>query len=114
LHNANPWIKQFFPNFKPRNTGEGQVAEATFPSRIIEPMLSRFGQRLDSFFMRMTSRRWRKMYGNEYGKKDFDIAFKTKKHVSKNHPKNYQKRILDLYDMKLEEYKSRFGLLSKT
>ena len=114
LQNANPWIKQFFPNFKPRNTGEGQAPEVTFPARIFEPMLSRFCQRLDSFFMRMTSKRWQKMYGSDYGKKDFDIAFKTKKHVSKNHPKNYQKRILDLYEMKLDEYKSRFGLLSKT
>jgi hypothetical protein len=114
LQRANSWINEYFPNFTPRNTGNGESTSVGFPRKIVEPLLSRFGQVLDNVFMQMTSSRWRKIYGDEYGEKDFEIAFKTKKYVSKNHPKNYQKKILALYEMKLEEYKSRFGLLSKT
>jgi hypothetical protein len=69
-------------------------------------------QGLDRFFMAITLRRWNKMYGGRYSRADFAIAFKTRRYVSKNHPNHYQKKILERYDSKIEEFRNRLPQLS--
>jgi hypothetical protein len=35
---------------------------------------------------------------------DFDIALKTRKYVSKHHPRNFQSRVLDALDKRVSEF----------
>jgi hypothetical protein len=50
---------------------------------------------LNRFFMKLTDRKWRKKWQKRgYPQEDYALAFKTTPHISKNHPKNYQKLIL--------------------
>ena len=70
-----------------------------------------FAKHCEAFFMHVTLRRWKTKYQTKYNKADFEVAFKTKAYVSKNHPNNYQQKVMELYEEKL----STFGKLnSKT
>ncbi|MEO5602535.1 MAG: hypothetical protein ABIR06_16555 [Cyclobacteriaceae bacterium] len=109
LQSSNPWQKDFLPNFRQRNSAHEEKLIFNPAIRLIEMLLNIFGQGLDNFFMRLTFKRWNKIYGDRYGHTDFNIAFKTKKYVSKNHPKNYQKTILDLLQCKLVNFQNQFN-----
>lgn len=112
LQASNHWVRDFFPNFRIRSIDHAEKKHSNSFRKIIEYVLNPFVHILDNFFMRMTLRRWNKIYRKNYKKKDFHIAFKTKRYVSKNHPKHYQKKILDLYQLKLIQYKSKFDQLA--
>lgn len=48
------------------------------------------------FFMKLTDEKWKKKWKKKgYPMEDYPLAFKTTPYVSKNHPKNYQKKILN-------------------
>jgi predicted nucleotidyltransferase len=106
---SNQWLHEYLPNFRERrNEGSDQVPSLLL-KKFFEFSLNPFSLPLDRFFMWLTQRRWKRLYGKKYDKKDFDLAFKTLPYVSKNHPNNYQKKILDLYQFKVNEYTRRFG-----
>ncbi len=109
---SNPWVTGFFPNFRPPIPGEGSDRRPHRLKRLSEFLLMPVAQGLDRFFMAITLRRWKKMYGSRYSRADFAIAFKTRRYVSKNHPNHYQKKILERYDSKIEEFRNRLPQLS--
>jgi hypothetical protein len=106
---SNRWVHEFFPNFRSRESHDADKGETHFMRSFSEFLLNPCSELLDKLFMSMTLKRWNKLYGEKYDKNDFDIAFKTRRYVSKNHPNHYQKKVLDLYQCKLVEYKSRVG-----
>lgn len=113
LQASNLWLKDFFPNFQARSIHDHEKIHSVFSGKVIEFLPDPVIQFMDNFFMRMTLRRWEKIYEKDFEKKDFQIAFKTKRYVSKNHPKHYQKKILDMYQVRLDQYKCRFDELAK-
>jgi hypothetical protein len=62
--------------------------------------------------MNLFLERWKKLYQHNSKEKDFEIAFKTKKQVSKSHPKHYQKTVLERYDQKLCDLNDKFSRIS--
>lgn len=53
-------------------------------------------QSLNCWLMKLTDRKWRKKWQKRgYPMEDYGLAFKTTPYISKNHPKNYQKNILN-------------------
>ena len=103
LHEKNyEWLIRFFPNFKPRMVDKTVSKPETlknFAEKIIDIF---FGNLLDKAFMRLTLKRWKKIYNTGYTEKEFNIAFKTKPYASKNHPRNFQKKVMDAYQQRLE------------
>lgn len=111
LLRSNRWVFDYFPNYKPRpRRSNGPVSSRL--QAICEFLLRPFAPWLDTFFMTVSGQRWKRLYGNDYSKEDFDVAFKTRRHVSKNHPHFYQKRVLDLYRKKLAELDHRMKALT--
>lgn len=54
---------------------------------------------LNQFLMKLTDNKWRKKWRKRnFPEDEYDLCFKTTPFVSKNHPKNYQKRILELIE----------------
>lgn len=101
---ANAWTLRYFPNSAPRDT-EAIKDGKSLIKKVGEKLLNNgFGTRLDQYFMQLTLKRWKSLFGKEYSKKDFEIAFKTKKYASKNHPRFYQKKILDAYQNKIAQF----------
>lgn len=100
-----PWLRKYFPNFKPRSTDNVLPIRLTTGKRFIEFVISAlFGNVLEKFFMKTTLSRWKKLYRGRYNPEDFAVAFKTKKHASKNHPRHYQKSVMELYQQRVAEF----------
>lgn len=107
----NAWLLSFFPNYRPRDTDNATPARSGWFKNLLEKTINLFGgDRLEHYFMQMTWQRWMMMYGKKYGASDFQVAFKTKNHVSKNHPRHYQKKVVTLYLEKVRAYSEKFNL----
>jgi hypothetical protein len=104
LHLKNNWIKRYFPNYISRPTDNVPQVQNNSIKNILEKVLSPFASVTEKFLMQLTLRRWKRKHQAGYSEADFKIAFKTKKHASKNHPKHYQRKIMDLYQQKLEAF----------
>jgi hypothetical protein len=51
--------------------------------------------------MELTDKKWRKKWARKnFPMEAYDLAFKTRLYVSKNHDKNYQEKILKQYEDK--------------
>jgi hypothetical protein len=51
---------------------------------------------VNRMLMRMTDTKWQKKWARKgYPAEDYDLAFKTRINISKNHKANYQKRLLE-------------------
>jgi predicted nucleotidyltransferase len=102
--NKNQWTKNHLPNM--RGDREAFISEnVSRVKKIIERMLSgSAGEKLDLYFMKVAIERWRRQFGNSFATKDFEIAFKSKRNVSKNHPRFFQKQILNHYQEKIEQF----------
>jgi len=110
LIDKNQWLKKFLPNYQQREIQSANSHKYHF-KRLSEKIIDLFGaDKIDSFFMNITQKRWEQLYKNKYPENDFKIAFKTKKSASKNHPKYYQKKVVDLYHDKLKQFEKRFNI----
>jgi len=96
---SNGWIKSYFPNYQPRST------EAVPPC-----IKNRWKQLSESVFNLMGGDRLEKIYEPHYSKNDFEIAFKTKPYASKGHEKNFQRKVLDAYQQKLDEFGNKLRI----
>jgi hypothetical protein len=43
-------------------------------------------------------------------KTDFDVAMKSTKNISKHHPSNFQKKVIQALNNKLEEVEQKFNI----
>lgn len=91
----NQWLSHFVPNFIPFQKAKYPLKKGIL-KRSIETLFNvLFAERLNRALMRLTDAKWRakwKKYG--YSSEEYELAFRTKIHVSKNHPKNFQKLVL--------------------
>jgi hypothetical protein len=108
LLEANTWVKQFFPNTNRRETDLTGDVTPSHLKRFLEKILSISW--LEIYFMNISQNRWKKKYEKKYADADFQVAFKTKLHVSKNHPNQYQTKIMDLYLQKLKEFSVKHNM----
>lgn len=107
----NSWLREFFPNFKPRSL-EGVPEGKSKPfKRFSENLTSVLGgDFLNHFFMSLTQKRWNTLYKRSYSDKDFTIAFKTKEYTSKNHPNHFQRKVIERYTQKLNDYAAKHAI----
>jgi hypothetical protein len=103
LLQVNSWIKEFFPNYTPRNSSAVKVSKSSLTKRLLEKVLNLFfANTLESYFQHKTLSRWKRLYQKNYSATDFKVAFKSKSYASKNHDRNFQRKIMDLYEEKLK------------
>lgn len=111
LQDANSWLLTFFPNYSPRSCDDVPASKTGRGKKFLEKIINVLGgDGLEERFMKMTWQRWMSVYGAKYTRQDFDVAFKTKKHASKNHPRHYQKKVIALYLQKIKDYSQKFNL----
>lgn len=108
---ANYWIKTYLPNHTSRSIENVFPYRSSWFKQQLETFINFSGaDGFERFSLKVFSARWRKLYQNNYSKTDFEIAFKSKKYVSKGHPKNYQRKVLDLYEQKLQEFGNKLSI----
>ena len=101
---ANSWTKNFLPNNYMHISSAKEIRGNWF-SFIIEKLLNNeFGNRLDSFLMKMTDKSWsaktRKKKRNTRG---VLMSLRASKHYSKPDPANFQNKLLKLYENNLTD-----------
>lgn len=105
----NKWVDKFYPNTNFRKPLLGKIAKKPF-SRFLQlllfPLLSQW---LDKLTMRLTLNVWKKKFGN-FEPKDFDLALKSRKYVSKHHPQNFQKKVLSEFEERVNEFEKKHNL----
>ena len=81
-----------------------------WPSKIVERICNgKLGSWLDEYFKSVSYRRWQKKF-KAMDKDQFAIALKTEKNVSKHHPQNFQKKVLELLNAKYKEVNQKYNL----
>ena len=110
FQNKNNWSKTNFPN-----TLETQYKYLTnvkpyFASKCIEKILNgSLGEKLDDIFKNLTIKKWSSKF-THLEKEQFKIALKSTKSVSKHHPKNFQKKVINAYQKKQLEFEKKFKI----
>jgi hypothetical protein len=104
LHQSNHWLLNFFPNYTSRDTRDVAKLKSSAIKTATEKILAPVAELLEKYFMRLTLKRWKRIYQKDYPDADFKVAFKTKKYASKNHPKHHQRKVMDLYQEKLKVF----------
>lgn len=98
LEDANKWVKRYLPNGyvgfsrSPAAIHDGKTSLKTALEFVINKF---FPLKLNGSLMKITDTKWRKKWAKKnFPMEEYDLAFKTTLHISKNHPKNHQKRVL--------------------
>ena len=102
----NKWTKDHFPNLSRQRTAfiiEKDLAIKRFFEKVFS---GRMGDGIDRWMMKLAILRWKRLYGNSLAQDEFNIAFKSKRNISKNHPRFFQKRILRHFQEKIERFET--------
>lgn len=103
LQQKNFWLKNFFPNYVKRSTIHVPPAKEYFIKNILERIFTGlFGDKLEKYFQHKTLSRWKRIYESNYSATDFKVAFKSKAYAAKNHDRNFQRKVMDVYEEKLK------------
>lgn len=103
LFRRNEWTREYLPNHPGLSDFDFVLAEKRQPlKRLIELVIDMlFPRRLNLALMKLTDWKWRRKWRRSgYPAADYDHAFLTGPHVSKNHPLDYEKRILEALESK--------------
>ncbi len=102
----NTWIHSYLPNY----TQSGTTAFMYHNGRAIFKSLSEkllnllFPRSLNRLLMKLTAWRWRRKWRNNgYTPEAFQQAFMSTPHISKNHPVDYERKVLKALEVQLVE-----------
>ncbi len=110
FYKENRWAYDMIPNKKDNPIENLKPIQKPRLSKTIEKLLEgSIGGELEHFFHKITYRKWKKKF-QSIDKETFDIAMKSTKEVSKHHPQNFQKTIIDKLNDKYEEVNTKFNL----
>ncbi len=106
----NTWTKDYFPNISPSDFSTTNDQNKVWLSLLIQSILNTgAGDFLDDFFRKITLKKWYSKFGYMQ-KDDFKIALKSTKNVSKHHPQNFQKKVIDLLNEKYDTIRKQYNL----
>lgn len=96
------WVSHYFPNFiLQQSTPATRKNAAKHIAEFVFNLL--FAGAVNKGLMLITDKWWRfKWQRKNYPMEDYDLAMKTKWYVSKNHPANYQKKILQKLKLQVQ------------
>ena len=101
---SNTWSEKYYPNFGLRDEYECPEQNNAWLRRTLEWVLnSRVGEALDTWCMKRTLRRWKTKFP-DFDEESFEVALRSRKYVSKHHPRRFQ----DLVTRKLTEKSQAF------
>lgn len=102
--NANEWIYNFFPNHK-LFINEAKDVNRSLIQKTLEYFFDgKKGDKIDSAILNYFDRRWKKLLTkNKFKKSGFQIgAMMTDKHFCRPYPEDFQRKILQCYERKLD------------
>ena len=99
--NKNRWIKQFRLNLIPHDRNKCKPYNKNAIKKSIEFVLNgKLGEKVDNWFFKLTLKRWKKKFP-DFNLEEFDLNLRSRKTVSKHHPRGYQQKVLLAYDERM-------------
>lgn len=106
----NIWVKNYFPNNNGNAYPENNTLKKNLLSRAIELCCNTsVGNVFDDVLRRITLKRWHTKF-DTFNKEDFKIAMKSTKDVSKHHPQNFQKKVIDKLNLDYSKLNKKYSL----
>ena len=105
--NANKWTNDFLPNKLSYNTSflNERPAKKYF-FKLVEFLFNgKLGDKLDKKCFELTLSSWQKKFP-DFSKEQFDLNLRSRKNVSKHHPRGYQQKVLLELNKRLEKIKT--------
>jgi hypothetical protein len=98
---ANRWANTFLPDLPPPATRHVPAIHGPVKRLFERCMRNGMGDEVDEWCMLRTLRHWKNKFA-EFDRQRFELALRTRKYVSKHHPRNFQQRVLDAYAERLQ------------
>lgn len=92
---ANNWYKQYYPNKNIALENLYSAKKSYFRIFFEKITNSLLGDGLEALSFKIIFSFWKIKYQNKMSKEDFEVAFKSSKDVSKHHPSNFQKKVIN-------------------
>ncbi len=107
----NSWTKNFQPNFK-NELNTSTLKDTSGLKRILEKALAgKTGEKLDAYFFKLTLNRWKNKF-TKFDAEEFDLHMRSRKNVSKHHPRAYQTKVLDKHKESLSKFSLQLNALT--
>ncbi len=106
---ANRWVSAFLPNLSPPTVAGIPTGDGVIKRLLERAFRNGIGDEFDEWCMLRTLRHWRGKFA-ALERPEFDLALRTRKYVSKHHPRNFQQRVLDGYRSRLERFAGTHGV----
>lgn len=101
----NQWTLQYLPNAGRLQQTNFIIENQNLIKHLLERLLSgSMGEKLDLYCMNTATQRWKKKFKSSFTAAEFELAFKSGRNVSKNHPRFFQKKILNIFREKIEQF----------
>ncbi len=105
---ANEWANDVLPNLERPRTTKLPAGHGFFKRLLERAFRNGLGDEFDEWCMLRTLRHWRGKFA-ELDRQQFELALRTRKYVSKHHPRNFQQRVLDSYRERLRKFTGTHG-----
>jgi hypothetical protein len=104
--NANNWTSNFLPNRSNYDASFlNEKPKKKYLFRTVEWLLNgRLGESLEKKCFELTLSSWEKKFPG-FSKEEFDLNLRSRKNVSKHHPRGYQQKVLAELNKRLEKVK---------
>ncbi|CAA6825019.1 MAG: Unknown protein [uncultured Aureispira sp.] len=104
---ANGWLNTYYPNVAPRNLEQMLPEKQGWIQFFMEKILNtKLGDWLDAFFMKRTLKRWDEKFEG-MAAEDFKIALKSRRNVSKHHPRLFQQKVIKAFMERVEAFETK-------
>ena len=111
FYDKNKWVESYLPN-KTVTDGLSKLNLVKKPTvtKITEYFLdSKMGDWLDAVFLRITYHKW-KIKFNHLEERQFNVAMKSTKNISKHHPLNFQHKVIDRLNTRYDELREKHNI----
>lgn len=104
FYKKNAWAKNYFPNKKLNYNSENiNHPKKTLVKQLLETIFNtKIGNLVERLFRVITLKKWKSKF-NELDREEFEVAMKSTESVSKHHPNNFQKRVIDALNKKYSQ-----------
>lgn len=100
---SNKWVQHYFPGYQANYPAAQEIKKGRLRSFTEMLFNGKFGNATDNWLMKMTAKRWKKKeHKLNVNAKGICMGMLAGKHFAKPDPKNFQFKILDQYDDKVD------------
>ena len=104
----NSWTQCYYPN-KPKEQFYSNKPPSGIKNALEKLLNGRLSEQLDALFFRLTLRRWKKKF-THFNQEEFDLNLRSRKNVSKHHPRGYQKIVLESFEKKKSDFEIQYNV----